>query len=129
MTKQNMIKNYRQALKNGAFVSTDSITMLSVVKQEKVEKAVTHFADKESLITQLIQISIKLEATKHFLTNLKFYVSGKIEKRPHLTTFTKDKEFRKVLTMFLGYDYTREDIITLNNMVEESLLSAYCDIM
>jgi hypothetical protein len=129
MTKQDMIKNYRQALKNGAFVSTDSITMLSVIKQESFEKSATHFADKEHLINQLIKISIKLEATKFFFINLKFYNNGKIKKLPLLNTFIKDKEFKNVLTMFLGNDYTREDVIYLSNMVEQALLSAYCEII
>ncbi len=130
MTKQDMIKNYRQAVKAGAFVSIDSITLLSAVKRETFDKAVSHFADnKEQLITQLIQLSVKLEATKHFMRLLKFYTNGRIEKRPYLTTFTKDKDFQNVLTMFLGDNYTRDDIIVLNTMVEDALLSTYCQVM
>tara|TARA_B100000073_G_C23708525_1_gene563287 strand:- start:877 stop:1266 length:390 start_codon:yes stop_codon:yes gene_type:complete len=129
MTKQDMIKNYRQAVKAGAFVSTDSIALLSAVKREKFEKAVSHFADKESLITQLIQLSVKLEATKHFMSLLQYYKTGKIQKRPYLTTFTKDKDFQNVLIMFLGDNYTRDDIIILYTMVEDALLSSYCQLM
>ena len=60
---------------------------------------------------------------------LKFYTNGKIEKRPYLTTFTKDKDFQKVLTMFLGDNYTRDDILTLNTMVEDAILEVYSEIM
>lgn len=129
MTKHDLIKNYRQAVNAGAFVSTDAITLLSAVKREKFEKAVSHFADKEQLITQLIQLSVKLEATKHFMRLLKFYTNGTIEQRPYLTTFTKDKDFQKVLTMFLGDNYTRDDILILNTMVEDAILEVYSEIM
>lgn len=129
LTSQNMLTNYRNAIKNGAFVSTDAVTLLSVVKRENFDTATKHFAESESLITQLVQISVKLEATKHFLILQKYYIEGKIQQRPWLTTFTKDKDFHKVLTMFLGDNYKRDDVIILSSMVEDSLLSAYCKIM
>lgn len=115
-------QNYQTFLASNGRVSSCTVAMLSAVKAESFDKAVTHFGNAESLLNALTRLKSTTE-TMLLLARVKQTVGHSPRSKTLVRNISLDKEAKQAVGIFLGDK--SEDLVLLrelNQMLEQRLL-------
>lgn len=116
LSKQQMLSNYNNAISTGAFVYTDTITLLIAIKEQNFNKALKHFNSKDILLVSIVQTLSKLD---QYGMQLTLSETLKVKTR----AFKRDRSFEVVLKTFLGDEVNIKTVKQLHDLLDARMLS------